>query len=111
MWRRSAVARFSARDSRRLYAQHLTSDARREAWHRFDHALRPLHDSGRLGCVVLQFPTWLKPGDTGRAMVTEAKTELPDYRLCLKQIDRALRPTREIDRMKVLHRQHWSPLR
>jgi uncharacterized protein YecE (DUF72 family) len=73
-----------ARDSRRLYAQHLTSDARGEAWRRFDHALRPLHDTGRLGCVLLQFPTWLKPGDTGRGMVDEARDQLPDYRLCVE---------------------------
>ena len=71
-----------ARDSRRLYAQHLTADARAEAWLRFHHALRPLHDAGRLGCVVLQLPSWLKPGDTGRTLVLEARERLPDYRLC-----------------------------
>ena len=73
-----------ARDSRRLYAQHLTADARTEAWKRFDHALRPLHDAGRLGCVLLQTPSWLKPGDTGRGLVTEARERLPDFRLCVE---------------------------
>ncbi len=73
-----------ARDSRRLYAQHLTADARNEAWRRFDHALRPLHDAGRLGCVLLQTPSWLKPGDTGRALVTEARERLGDFRLCVE---------------------------
>lgn len=71
-----------ARDSRRLYAQHLTADARAEAWLRFDHALRPLHDASRLGCVLLQLPSWLKPGDTGRTLVLEARERLADYRLC-----------------------------
>jgi uncharacterized protein YecE (DUF72 family) len=79
-----AEVRPEARDSRRLYAQHLTADARAEAWHRFEHALRPLHDAGRLGCVVLQLPSWLKPGDTGRALVTDARQRLPDFRLTVE---------------------------
>ena len=73
-----------ARDSRRLYAQHLTADARAEAWMRFEHALRPLHDAGRLGCVVIQTPSWMKPGDTGRGLVEEARGRLPDYRLVVE---------------------------
>jgi uncharacterized protein YecE (DUF72 family) len=71
-----------ARDNRRLYAGNLSADAWAEAWRRFDHALRPLVDAGRLGCVVLQLPSWLKPGDTGRALVAEARERLPDMRLC-----------------------------
>ena len=73
-----------ARDSRRLYAQHLSADARAEAWLRFEHALSPLHTAGRLGCVVIQTPAWMKPGDTGRALVEEARRRLPDYRLVVE---------------------------
>jgi uncharacterized protein YecE (DUF72 family) len=71
-----------ARDNRRLYAGNLSADARAESWRRFEHALRPLTDAGRLGCIVLQLPSWLKPGDTGRALVTEAREMLPGMRLC-----------------------------
>ena len=73
-----------ARDNVRLYSAHLSADAKAESWRRFDHALRPLHDAGRLGCVLFQIPHWLKPGDTGRALVAEARDGLPDYRLSVE---------------------------
>jgi uncharacterized protein YecE (DUF72 family) len=73
-----------ARDNQRLYAGNLSAEARAEAWRRFEHALRPLTDAGRLGCVVLQLPSWLKPGDTGRAIVTEARQRLTQLRLCVE---------------------------
>ena len=73
-----------ARDNVRLYSSHLSADARRESWRRFDHALRPLHDAGRLGCVLFQIPHWLSPGDTGRQLVEEACAGLPEYRLSVE---------------------------
>jgi len=76
------AVRPEARDSRRLYAGHLSAEALDEAWARFEHSLRPLHDAGRLGAVMLELPHWLKAGDTGRALVGEARRRLPDYRLC-----------------------------
>jgi len=51
-----------ARDRRRLYHDHLTAEARTEAWRRFRHALEPLQAAGRLGCVVLRYPYWMRPG-------------------------------------------------
>ena len=75
------AVRPEARDSRRLYAGHLTAEALDEAWVRFEHSLRPLHDAGRLGAVMLELPHWLKAGDTGRALLGEARRRLPDYRL------------------------------
>lgn len=72
------------RDRRRLYLGHLSADGRREAWARFRHALAPLHDAGRLGAVVLRYPSWLQPGDTGRALLVEARTELADYPLAVE---------------------------
>lgn len=66
------------RDRRRLYLGHLTPAGRSEAWARFRHALRPLHEAGRLGAVVLRYPSWLQPGETGRAMLAEARNELGD---------------------------------
>lgn len=69
------------RERRRLYLNHLTAVGRQEAWARFRHALAPLHDAGRLGAVVLRYPAWLPPGQTGRALMTEARTELPGFAL------------------------------
>ncbi len=72
------------RDRRRLYLGHLSEDGRTEAWQRFRHALLPLADAGRLGAVVLRYPHWLRPGDTGRALLAEARRRLAGFRLAVE---------------------------
>lgn len=72
------------RDRRRLYLDHLTADGRAEAWGRFRHALEPLVEAGRLGAVILRFPHWLRPGDTGRGLMAEARRQLPEVRLAVE---------------------------
>lgn len=72
------------RDRRRLYAGHLTAAGMAEAWARFAHALRPLAAAGRLGVVLLRYPHWLKPGNTGRSLLAAARASLPDYRLAVE---------------------------
>ena len=72
------------RDRRRLYTSHLSSDGVREAWERFRHALAPLQEGGRLGAVILRYPHWLKPGETGRGLLSEARLRLPGYRLAVE---------------------------
>lgn len=64
------------RDRRRLYAGHLSRVGMDEAWARFRHAIQPLREAGRLGAIILRYPPWLKPGDTGRAMMVEARRKL-----------------------------------
>jgi uncharacterized protein YecE (DUF72 family) len=51
----------SARDRRRLYPSHLSADGLEECWARFAHALAPLRDAGRLGVVLLRYPSWFSP--------------------------------------------------
>jgi len=72
------------RDRPRLYPSHLSTDGVREAWERFRHALVPLEEGGRLGAVILRYPHWLKPGETGRALLSEARLRLPRYRLAVE---------------------------
>ena len=64
------------RDRRRLYAGHLSRDGIVEAWDRFHHAVLPLHEAGRLGAIVMRYPHWLKPGDTGRTLLVQARHRL-----------------------------------
>lgn len=72
------------RDRRRLYAGHLTQAAMSEAWTRFEHSLKPLAQSGRLGLILLRYPHWLKPGNTGRSLLAAARYGLPDFRLAVE---------------------------
>lgn len=73
-----------AQDKQRLYASHLSAAALAECWRRFDHAIAPLADAGRLGVVLLQLPHWLKPGDTARTYLAEARARLADRRLAVQ---------------------------
>jgi uncharacterized protein YecE (DUF72 family) len=51
------------RDKRNLYAEHLSADALAECVRRFRHALLPLHEAGKLGGVLLQWPRWFGPSE------------------------------------------------
>ncbi len=78
-----------ARERHRLYRDHLSVEAVHECWARFRHALEPLAQAGRLGCVTLRCPHWLRPGRTATTLLTEARgaldgwavaVELPNHR-------------------------------
>lgn len=71
-------------EKRNLYPNHLDSDTLDEVWRRFDDALRPLHDAGRLGAVLFQYPPWFVPRRDNRAEVEALPERLPDYRICVE---------------------------
>jgi hypothetical protein len=56
------------RDNARLYPRDLGDDVMRELSRRFRDALEPLHEAGRLGVVLFQFPVWfpISAGSQGR---------------------------------------------
>jgi uncharacterized protein YecE (DUF72 family) len=69
---------------RNVYAHHLDPDTQKEVWRRFDAALRPLHDAGKLGAVLFQYPAWFTPRRDNRAELQALRERLPDYRLCVE---------------------------
>jgi uncharacterized protein YecE (DUF72 family) len=69
---------------RNIYAKDLGSDALDEAWRRFAAALRPLHESGRLGAVLFQYPPWFVPARRNRAELDALRGRLPDYRVSVE---------------------------
>jgi uncharacterized protein YecE (DUF72 family) len=71
------------RNRRRLYSAHVTGDGMEECWRRFEHALRPLHATGRLGVVILQYPSWFTPKAESRAALFAARQRLADYRVAV----------------------------
>ncbi len=85
------------RDRRRLYLNHLSPAGRQEAWARFRHALAPLAANGRLGAVILRYPAWLPPGDTGRRLLAEARAELPAMALAVELTHRRWLEARECE--------------
>ena len=71
-------------EKRNLYAHHLPADALEEAWRRFAAALRPLHDAGRLGAVLFQYPPWFTPRRDNRAEIEALGSRLPDYQIAVE---------------------------
>jgi uncharacterized protein YecE (DUF72 family) len=69
---------------RNVYPKHLGPEAMGEAWRRFESALRPLHDAGRLGAVLFQYPPWFGPRRDNRAEVEALRERLPDYRISVE---------------------------
>ena len=70
------------RDKRNIYDKHLTDEALGECWHRFRHSLSPLHQAGKLGAVLLQWPPWFGPKGEHCDRILEAVAMLAPYR-CL----------------------------
>jgi uncharacterized protein YecE (DUF72 family) len=73
-----------SRDLRRLYSSHLSTEALNECWSRFDHALRPMHQAGKLGVVILQYPGWFSPRPEAWAELAATSERLADYRLAVE---------------------------
>ena len=73
-----------AEGKRNIYAHHLPPDAVEEAWRRFAAALRPLHDAGRLGAVLFQYPRWFTPKKDNRRELEALRERMPDYRIAVE---------------------------
>ena len=69
---------------RNLYPNHLEPDALDEAWRRFGAALAPLHDAGKLGSVLFQYPPWFGPRRSNRAELEALRERLPDFRISVE---------------------------
>lgn len=71
-------------EKRNVYPKHLGGDAMDEAWRRFEAALRPLHEAGKLGAVLFQYPPWFGPRRDNRAEIEALRERLPEYRISVE---------------------------
>lgn len=53
-------------------------------WRMFRSALRPLHEAGKLGYVLFQFPPWFVYSQENQAYILSCQEKLPDYRLAIQ---------------------------
>jgi uncharacterized protein YecE (DUF72 family) len=94
---------------RRLYAEHLEDDAMDEAWDRFGHALGPLRQAGKLGAVLLQYPTWFTPKRANRQELASLPDRLGDTRICVEfRSPRWLAPDDRHDTLALLRDKHLA---
>jgi uncharacterized protein YecE (DUF72 family) len=73
-----------AAGKRNVYPNHLDPEALAEAWRRFEAALRPMHEAGKLGAVLFQYPPWFGPRKENRAELEALRERLPDYRISVE---------------------------
>ena len=69
---------------RNVYPNNLEPELVDEAWRRFAAALKPLHDAGRLGAILFQYPAWFVPRKDNRQQVEALRERLPDYLICVE---------------------------
>jgi uncharacterized protein YecE (DUF72 family) len=63
-------------DKTRLYAKDLPPEIIDEVWRLFRAALEPLHSSGKLGVVLLQYPRWFMPSRPNADALVAARERL-----------------------------------
>lgn len=71
-------------DKRNIYAKDLPGSVVDEVWERFLSALEPLHEAGKLGAVLLQFPQWFPIGKRNKEYILQAKERCQPYRICVE---------------------------
>jgi uncharacterized protein YecE (DUF72 family) len=87
---------------RNVYASHLDPDVISEAWIRFEHALRPLVEAGKLGAVLMQYPEWFTAKKDNRAALTAIRDHWADLPICVEFRSPTWLATAE-DRDRTLH--------
>lgn len=69
---------------RNLYPGDLPTAAVDEVWERFLSALAPLHDAGKLGALLFQFPQWFTIRRANKDYLLECKERASPYRICIE---------------------------
>jgi len=71
-------------NSRSVYLKDVPTGVAEEVWERFLSALRPLHEAGKLGAVLFQFPPWFPFGERNRAYILQVKDRCAPLRICVE---------------------------
>ena len=68
----------------RVYAKDLPLELRDEVWRLFRDAVEPLHETGKLGAILLQFAPWIRPARHTPAMLARAREQLGDLPIAVE---------------------------
>ena len=71
-------------DKARLYPKDVEPKVVDEVWERFLSALEPLHDAGKLGAVLFQFPQWFPIGKANKTYILECQRRCAPYSICVE---------------------------
>jgi len=71
-------------DKRNVYLKDVDESVVDQVWERFLAALQPLHEAGRLGAVLFQFPQWFPIGKRNKTYILECKRRCEPFRICVE---------------------------
>ncbi|MEU7990771.1 DUF72 domain-containing protein [Streptosporangium canum] len=69
---------------RTVYLRDVGTEIAEEVWQRFLSALRPLHEAGKLGTLLFQFPPWFPIGQGNRRYILECARRCGPMRMCVE---------------------------
>jgi uncharacterized protein YecE (DUF72 family) len=70
--------------ARRVYPGDLSDVVLDRVWEWFRDALRPLHEAGKMGAVLLQYPPWYLPSKDNVARILEARDRLAPLQIAVE---------------------------
>lgn len=73
-----------ARDKPRVYPRDVGLEHMREIQERFHRAIEPLHERGKLGVVLFQFPVWFPFSRTNRDQLALIRHQMAPYRVAVE---------------------------
>ncbi len=68
----------------RVYLKDVGAKLADEAWNRFLSALEPLHQAGKLGAILLQFPPWFPIGRANKQYILDCAERVKPRRVCVE---------------------------
>ncbi len=68
----------------RVYLKDVDPDVTDQAWDRFLAALEPLHQAGKLGAILLQFPPWFPIGRGRKDYIVACAERVAPRRVCIE---------------------------
>ncbi len=70
--------------AKNLYQRDMDPKLVDEVWERFLAALQPLHEAGKLGAVLFQFPQWFPINRANKHYILECKRRCAPIRVCVE---------------------------
>ena len=67
-----------------VYFKDLGPKEKEAVWDRFREGLQPLHDAGKLGAIVFQFPKWFLPNPAAYRFMEDLREWLPDFGIAIE---------------------------
>ncbi|MDQ6882698.1 MAG: DUF72 domain-containing protein [Candidatus Dormibacteraeota bacterium] len=67
-----------------IYLKDLAPKDQENVWDRFREGLQPLHDAGKLGAVLFQFPKWFLPSPPSYRFMEDLREWIPDFRIAIE---------------------------